>query len=440
MEIRDNILFIGGVSARDLVDEFKSPLYVYEEETIRERARELKIAISYENKEIKFACKANTNIEIMKILRDEGLGIDAVSPGEIFAALAAGFSPARILFTTNNVLWEEIEYAVSKNVMANLDSLSQLRMFGQRFPGMDVCVRINPNVGAGHHDHVITGGPESKFGINYTEVDDIKKIADKYNLRITGIHQHIGSGILEPKMFIKAMDVLLETAKYFTDLSFIDFGGGIGVPYRENEKRIDIDVLGRMISERFESFAAQQNEDPNNSGCQETGPAETGQKKEGLKLVIEPGRYLVAESGFLLATVASVKEEKKHRFVGIDTGFNHLVRPAMYGSYHQILHAEKAEDQGVKQVIAGNLCESGDTFTRDENGIVDRSLPLFNEGDIVCMCNAGAYGYSMSSFYNSRPRPSEVLVKDGNVKLIRRRETYEEIFTCSLQHSELNRR
>ncbi|HEB31387.1 MAG TPA: diaminopimelate decarboxylase [Spirochaetes bacterium] len=421
MEIRDNILHIGGISARDLVDEFKSPLYVYEEDTIRARAGELKNAITFANKEIKFACKANTNLEIMKVLKDEGMGIDAVSPGEIFAALKAGFAPDRILFTTNNVLWEEIEYAVSKNVLANLDSLSQLRMFGERFPCRDVCVRINPNVGAGHHDHVITGGPESKFGINYTEVDDIKDIAEKYRLRMTGIHQHIGSGILEPEMFIKAMDVLLETAKYFDDLSFIDFGGGIGVPYRENEKRIDIAVLGKMISERFASFADRQG----------GGGHSVSREKDGLKLVIEPGRYLVAESGFLLATVASIKAEKKHRFVGIDTGFNHLVRPAMYGSYHQILHTEKAENPGVKQVIAGNLCESGDTFTRDENGIVDRDLPLFNEGDIVCLCNAGAYGYSMASFYNSRPRPAEVLVKEGSAKLIRRRETYEEIFTGS---------
>jgi diaminopimelate decarboxylase len=424
MEIRDNILYIGGISAMELADEFKTPLYVYEEDTIRERARELKKAITFENTEIKFACKANTNIEIMKILGEEGMGIDAVSPGEIFAALEAGFSPDRILFTTNNVLWEEIEYAVSKNIMANLDSLSQLRMFGERFPGMDVCVRINPNVGAGHHDHVITGGPESKFGVSYTEVDEIKKITGEFGLRIKGIHQHIGSGILEPDMFIKAMDVLLETARYFDDLSFIDFGGGIGVPYRENEKRIDIGMLGRMVSERFESFAGQR-------GGGASGGNETG--GSGLKLVIEPGRYLVAESGFLLATVASVKVEQKHRFVGINTGFNHLVRPAMYGSYHRIVHAGNVESPGVRQVIAGNLCESGDTFTRDENGIVDRDLPLFSEGDVVCLCNAGAYGYSMSSFYNSRPRPAEVLVKGGEAKLIRRRETYEEIFSGSLQ-------
>ena len=412
MDIRNDGLYFGDVSAEDLIKEFESPLYVYEEDTIRARARELKNAITYDNKEIKFACKANTNIEIMKVLKEEGMGIDAVSPGEIFAALKAGFEKDRILFTTNNVLWDEIEYAASNDIMANLDSLSQLKMFGRKFPGRDICIRINPNVGAGHHNHVITGGPESKFGINYTRVDDIKEITRKSGLRIKGIHQHIGSGILDPEIFIKAMGVLLDTAKNFEGLSFIDFGGGIGVPYQENEERMDIRVLGKRIADEFENF------------CSRYG--------RELKLVIEPGRYLVAESGFLLGTVASVKEGEKHRFIGINTGFNHLVRPAMYGSFHQILHAGKPYGARESQVIAGNLCESGDTFTRDEEGIVDRDLPHFKEGDIVCICNAGAYGYSMASYYNSRPRPAEVLVKGSRARLIRRRETFEDIFTSSL--------
>ena len=412
MDIRNDGLYFGDVSAEDLIKEFESPLYVYEEDTIRARARELKNAITYDNKEIKFACKANTNIEIMKVLKEEGMGIDAVSPGEIFAALKAGFEKDHILFTTNNVLWDEIEYAASNDIMANLDSLSQLKMFGREFPGRDICIRINPNVGAGHHNHVITGGPESKFGINYTRVDDIKEITRKSGLRIKGIHQHIGSGILDPEIFIKAMGVLLDTAKNFEGLSFIDFGGGIGVPYQENEERMDIRVLGKKIADEFESFC--------------------GRYGRELKLVIEPGRYLVAESGFLLGTVASVKEGEKHRFIGINTGFNHLVRPAMYGSFHQILHAGKPYGARESQVIAGNLCESGDTFTRDEEGIVDRDLPAFKEGDIVCICNAGAYGYSMASYYNSRPRPAEVLVKGSRARLIRRRETFEDIFKSYL--------
>ncbi len=407
MEIRDNQLLLGNISTASLIDEFGSPLYVYEEDMLRVRARELLGAISYPNREIKYACKANTNIEIMRIFREEGLGIDAVSPGEIHAALMAGYNPSQILYTMNNGTREEIEYGVRRGVMINVDSLSQLRFLGEKHRGSGICVRINPNIGAGHHDHCITGGPESKFGIDHTKVDRIKEISGQFALSIQGVHQHIGSGILQPEKFIDAMDVLLETAKYFDDLSFVDFGGGIGVPYGEDEQRIDIKVFGDEISEEFQKF------------CKDYG-------KE-LKLVIEPGRYLVAESGFLLATVTSVKEGERHRFVGINTGFNHLVRPAMYGSYHQILNAMNVNGERLPQTIAGNLCESGDTFTRNEEGIVDRELPIFKEGDTVAICNAGAYGFSMSSLYNTRPRPAEVLVGAGQPRLIRNRETIEHI-------------
>ncbi len=408
MEVRDNTLVLGGVEVGRLVETFQSPLYVYEEDILRMRARELLSAIPYPDREVKYACKANTNIEIMKILRAEGLGIDAVSPGEIHAALAAGFDPGDILFTVSNATAQDMEFARSRGVLVNIDSLAQLRLMGEKYPGSEVCVRINPNVGAGHHNHVITGGPESKFGIHHARVDEIKQTAEKYGLKITGIHQHIGSGILQPDKFIEAMDVLLETAGEFDDLSFIDFGGGIGVSYREDERRIDIGVLGQKISDEFEKF------------CDLYG--------RRLKLVIEPGRYIVAECGYLLATVTAVKQGEKHRFVGVDTGFNHLVRPAMYGSYHKIINGTHVAGDAVGQTIAGNICESGDTFTRNANGIVDRELPAFSEGDIVCICTAGAYGFSMSSNYISRPRPAEVLVRDGNARLIRRRETIEDIF------------
>ncbi len=411
MNYQDERLFIGGVGVHALVEEFGSPLYVYEEDTIRERVRELERAITYRPKEIKYACKANTNVEIMRILCKEGAGIDAVSPGEIRAALNAGFDPSRILFTANNVPWEEIEYAVERGVMVNIDSLSYLRRFSDAHPKGEVCVRINPSVGAGHHNHVITGGPESKFGIPHSRVDEIMDTARERGLRIRGIHQHIGSGILSADTFIKAVKVLVDIASGFQDLSFVDFGGGIGVPYREQEKRIDIVKLGTLIAEEFSAF------------CDSYG------KK--LTLLIEPGRYIVAESGYLLASVTAVKDGEKHRFVGVNTGFNHLLRPAMYGSYHHILHGGKNSGAQVPQVIAGYLCESGDTFTRDENGIVDRELPVLEEGDIVCICNAGAYGYSMASQYNSRPRPAEVIVKDGNARCVRRRETLDDIFESS---------
>ncbi|MBN2324192.1 MAG: diaminopimelate decarboxylase [Spirochaetes bacterium] len=413
MEVRKNRLFLGGVDATRLVGEYSSPLYVYEEEVIRKRARELRSAIGSERKVIKYSCKANTNIEILKIIKEEGIGIDAVSPGEIHAAIAAGFRPEEILFTASNVSPEEIDFAVARGVLVNVDSISGLRTVGRRHQGGDVCVRINPDVGAGHHGHVITGGPESKFGIEYDRVDEITRTASSFGLRIRGVHQHIGSGILDAGTFIMAMRVLLDVAKRFDDLDFVDFGGGIGVPYRKDEKRVDVALLGEKITKEYERF------------CNEYGKTPT--------LVIEPGRYFVAESGFLLATVMTVKEGHNHRFVGLDTGFNHLVRPAFYGSYHEILHSSNVGENGdgrdfVLQTIAGNLCESGDTFTRDENGIVDRLLPPFKEGDVACICNAGAYGYSMASQYNSRPRPAEVLVSNGESRLIRRRETLDDMF------------
>jgi diaminopimelate decarboxylase len=407
MGVQDNNLYIGGIAAKSLVEEFGSPLYVYDEEIMRTRARELTGAITYPNHEIKYACKANTNVEIMKVFREEGMSIDAVSPGEVYAALKAGFDSDSILFTTNNATHEEIEYGVEKGVMVNVDSLSQLRFVGKHHPGTELCVRINPHVIAGHHDHVITGGPESKFGIDYTLVDQVKEIAREHRLVIVGIHQHIGSGILQLEKFMEAITVLLDAAKHFEGLSFIDFGGGIGVPYQEEEERIDVQALGLKISEEFERF------------CLAYG--------SNLKLIIEPGRYLVAESGYLLATVTSVKEGQRHRFVGVNSGFNHLVRPAMYGSYHPIVHANCVEGDRLRQTIAGNLCESGDTFTRDEQGIVDRDLPLFNEGDVVAILNTGAYGFSMASLYNSRPRPAEILVRDGEARLIRKREAIEQI-------------
>ena len=412
MEVRDNRIHFEGVSAESLLEEHGSPLYVYERKTIEEKAETLLKSIDYEPKELKYACKANTNIEIMKIIRERGIKIDAVSPGEIYAALLAGFKPEDIMLSINNPSWDEIEYAVEKGVLINLDSLSALERYGKNYNGAKLCVRINPNVGAGHHNHVITGGPESKFGISYRDVTDIIELASKYNLKIVGIHQHIGSGILNPDIFIKAMRVLLDVAVNFKNLEFIDFGGGIGVPYRKEERPIDIQVLGNRITAEFESFCTKYGRD--------------------LKLVLEPGRYFVAESGFLLATVTSVKKGEKHVFIGTDTGFNHLIRPAMYGSYHEIYNASNVNGEKIPQVIAGNICESGDTFTRDENGIVDRELPAFKEGDIVCIANAGAYGYSMSSFYNSRPRPAEVLIENGTARPIRKRDTFEDIFKSNL--------
>ncbi|MBI2550417.1 diaminopimelate decarboxylase [Candidatus Woesearchaeota archaeon] len=407
---KNNKLFIGEVAASDLARKFGTPLYVYDEETMRSKVSALVQNIAYRPLRIFYAAKANTNLSVLKIIRDEGkgvVGIDAVSPGEIEIALKAGFKPGQVIFTSTSVTDDEMKFAISRKVLVNCDSLSQLERYGRLNPNSKVCFRVNPDVGAGHHGHVITGGPESKFGIWAADVGKAFGIAAKYNLRIVGIHEHIGSGILETDKFLAAMKVLLsiieKNKSKLTDLEFVDFGGGIGVPYRPDQKPIDFVRFGAAVSRLFESF------------CSSFG------KK--MSLIIEPGRFLVAESGVLLCTVNTVKQTPKHKFVGVDTGFHHLIRPMAYGSYHPIVVVDRCTSEKTEKVaVCGNICESGDVFTRDEHGIVDRELPQIKEGDVLAILVAGAYGFSMSSNYNTRPRPAEMLVKGREVKVVRKQE------------------
>lgn len=393
---------IGNFTASELIEKFGSPLYVYDADTIKQRFRQLKESISIiKNNKILYACKANSNIEIIKILNQEGAGIDVVSPGETYSALLAGCKSSDILFTGNNMSNWEFDYAVSQGVLLNVGDLSALERFGQKYPDSDVCIRINPDVGGGHHEHVITGGPESKFGIYFTDVKKALETAQKYKLKIKGIHQHIGSNILEEKTFLKAVDVLLKSAKEFPDLEFIDFGGGLGIPYKPEEKSLNLKEMKKEIAEHFKKF------------CEEYG-------KE-VEFWIEPGRFLVGESGYLLTTVNTIKFNPGYKYVGTDSGFNHLVRPTMYGSYHEIINTSNPAGEKENVTVCGNICESGDIFARD------REISKISEGDILAILNAGAYGYSMASNYNTRPLPAEVLIEGNEVRLIRRRENFEEL-------------
>ncbi len=416
ISVKGGKLFIGDAAASEIARKFGTPAYVYDEETIRSKVRVLVEGISYRPFRIYYAAKANTNVHILRLIREEGkgmLGIDAVSPGEIEVALKAGFRPEEIIFTSTSVTDEEMKFAISKKILVNCDSLSQLERYGRLNPNSKVCFRVNPDVGAGHHGHVITGGPESKFGIWVAEVSKAFDIASKYGLRIVGIHEHIGSGILETAKFIAAMKVLLsiveKNRERLKDLEFVDFGGGIGVPYRPDQKPINFTEFGASVSSLFEKFCAN-----------------FGRK---LTLVIEPGRFLVAESGALLCTVNTIKSTPAHKFVGVDTGFNHLIRPMAYGSYHPIYVVDKCASvlKREKVAVCGNICESGDVFTRNEEGIVDRELPQIAEGDILAILVAGAYGFSMASPYNTRPRPPEILVSGKNAKLIRKREDMKQV-------------
>lgn len=377
---------------------FGTPTYAYDESEIRAQFHSLVSSIHYHPKKILYAMKANFNPHIIEIFKELGAGIDAVSPGELFLARNKDFFS---VFTGNNATAEEMDIAYINADFINIDSLSALEKFGKKYSHKPVGIRINPDVGAGHHDHCITGGPKSKFGIWYSELGKAKRIADKHNLRIVGIHQHIGSQILEVDKFELAMDVLLKEARRFPELKVINFGGGFGVPYRPEEKPLPIAVLGRRMSDCFFDFC--------------------GKYGRRLILMIEPGRYLIAESGWLLTRVNTIKRNPNGRtFIGVDSGFNHLLRPAMYGSYHHIINVSNPEGRKEVVDVVGNICESGDKFAEE------REIAEPRGGDLLAIATAGAYGYSMASNYNLRGLPAEVLIKpDGNIKLIRERESNE---------------
>ncbi|MGC8873314.1 MAG: diaminopimelate decarboxylase [Chloroflexia bacterium] len=397
MDVRGNRLFFGEFAAEELAARYGTPLYVYETSTIARRYAELVQHIPYRPLRIHYACKANSNLEILRLVHQLGAGAETVSPGEIRLALAAGFAPHEILFTCSNIGRAELVYVLEQGVMVHLDSLGQIRHAGELAPGLRVSLRINQGIGAGHHRHVITGGPESKFGIPVELLPDALALAGRYGLKVVGIHQHIGSNVLDAAILLEAMDAQLRTAASIAGLEFIDLGGGLGIPYRPEEKPLDLPALGKQMCECFARF------------CETYG--------RPLEMILEPGRYLVAEAGTLLATVTDIKRTPHRSFVGIDSGLNHLIRPALYGAYHEIVNASRVEGDREVACVAGNICESGDLFAHD------RLLPRFQEGDILALLKVGAYGYAMSSNYNARPRPAEVLVDGHDVRLIRERES-----------------
>jgi diaminopimelate decarboxylase len=408
METRDNKLCFGPFSAEELCSEYGTPLYVYEEKIIRRQYRQLADNFTYPKFRVHYAVKANYNPTILKILLEEGCGVDTVSDFEVRLCLELGFAPENIIFTGDNTNDKEMRYVLEQNVLVNVGSLSQLERLGKIKRGSRVSVRINPDVGAGHHNHCITGGPHTKFGIYHNLLDEIKSIVAKYDLKLVGIHSHIGTGIFDASKFSEAMDITLGVARQVKGLEFVDFGGGIGIPYRETQKAIDLVAFGKGVSEHFARF------------CKEYGSE--------LELKIEPGRFLVCQASTLLAEVTTLKKTPAHQFVGCDTGFNHLIRPMAYGSYHRIVNASRVEGEKQAIVLAGNICESGDMFTQNEDGPEDREVTRLQEGDIVAILDTGAYGMSMSMQYNMRQRPPEVLItKEDTKTIIRKRESYEDI-------------
>ncbi len=396
------MLNLGGVSAASLAERYGTPLYVYEAGRIRDAYATLRRAFEVPDLRIHYATKANSNPWILRILAREGAWADVVSPGEILMARTAGFPARRLLYNGNSASDAELREAVEQGVRINVESLSQLRRLGTVAPGVAISIRFNIYVGGGHHSHVITGGPESKFGIDWEMADEARSLAAAGRLRIAGVHCHIGSGVLQAERFVEAVTNLLTVARRFPDLETVNFGGGIGIPYRRGDRELAVDRLGALLTAEYDRFCTAYGARP--------------------ALCLEPGRFLVARSGTLLCRVTAVNQARRYLFAGTDSGFNHLVRPAMYGSYHHVEPVEPRAGEPRETVLTGNICESGDVFTRDEDGIVPRALPPLDEGDLVAIRDAGAYGFAMASRYNSFPLPAEVLVEDGADILIRRRD------------------
>jgi diaminopimelate decarboxylase len=412
LENRGGTLFFDGVSATDLAEAFDTPLYVVSESRIRDNFTRLHNALTsnYEKIRVYYAAKANSNLSVLKILETEGACLDAVSPGEVFMALTTGFPPARILFTGTSVRNDELKFLADSNITVNVDSLSQLdRLLKITVPDV-LSVRVNPEIGAGHHDHCITAGKNTKFGLWENDAVNAYKQAKDAGVERFGIHMHVGSGVLDVEPFVLALDKLLSIAKRVHDevgvsFEFVDMGGGIGVPYKPEDNELDLAVFSERVLSLFKRRV------------DEYGLGEPF-------FCVEPGRYLVCDASILLTRVNTVKVTPFKRFAGVDAGFNTLVRPTMYGSYHHVLVANKldAPEEETYDVV-GPVCETGDVLARD------RRLPKVEEGDLLAVLNAGAYGYSMSSQYNARPRAAEVLVKNGKCAPIRERETLDDLMS-----------
>lgn len=380
---------------------FSTPLYVYDEERIRFQYHKLVHAFHQSDVRIFYACKALSNINILRIFQQMGAGIDCVSLNEVQFAHRAGFEPKTIIFTPNSVSFEDYREAVSLGVNINIDNLEILQQFGAAYGGSyPVVVRINPHILAGGNIKISTGHIDSKFGISIDQVTEIIAIKKQTGLAIKGLHLHTGSEIKEVEVFLNGLNLLLDLSKQFEELTVIDLGGGFKVPYKPDEKGANIEELGQKLFERLDQF-------------QQTN-------HRNFQIWFEPGKFLVSEAGYFLTKANIIKENPTRRFVGVDSGFNHLIRPMFYDAYHIIENISNTDGPLKTYNVVGNICET-DTFAWD------RTLPEVSPGDVLMFKNAGAYGFEMSSRFNSRARPAEVLVSKDETRLIRKRETLDDL-------------
>lgn len=414
LENRKGVLYIGGCNTLELARIYDTPLYVYDEERMRENFRNLYQAFSrhYPKFKIYYAIKANNNLALLKILKSEGAGIDVSGPAEIYLAQKVGFSPKDMLYSGNNHRDDELKFALDRGVPINLDDLSQIdRLFKLGKPQF-LSFRINPGIGSGKFKELVFAGKDAKFGIIERDVLKAYQKAKEYGVKSFGIHMMTGSCILNEDYFVKVTEKLMDIAGMVSqklNISFekVDIGGGFGVPYQPQEKELDIEWLGRKVCQKFKERI----------------------KKYDLgepDLMVEPGRYLVCDAGILLSRVHSIKNGYK-KFIGIDSGMNTLLRPMLYNAYHEILLANRLNSKSKERVnIVGPICENTDQLAKD------RMMPRIQEGDLLAVLNAGTYGFGMGSQYNNRPRAAEVLVNNGKHDLIRKRETFEDLISTIL--------
>lgn len=384
-----------------VVKDFGSPVYVYDADKIVSQYKRLTSAFSGVNKlKINYAVKALSNISILKLFKSLGSGLDTVSIQEVKLGLKAGVEPKDIIYTPNGVSLKEIEEVAQMGVQINIDNLSILEQFGTKHPKVPVCIRINPHVMAGGNTNISVGHIDSKFGISIHQIPLLLRIVKNTNMTINGIHMHTGSDILDIDVFLYASEILFDTAKHFDNLEFLDFGSGFKVPYKEGDIETNIEEFGERLTKTFNDF------------CKEYG-------KE-LTLAFEPGKFLVSEAGYFLTKVNGIKQTTSTVFAQVDSGFNHLIRPMLYGSQHEILNISNPEGRERFYSVVGYICET-DTFANN------RRIAEIQEDDILCFKNAGAYCFTMASNYNSRYRPAEVLWHKGKAHLIRKRETFDDI-------------
>jgi len=395
------------VTLLQIASDFGSPVYVYDSEKITSQYKRLTSAFNkVKHLKLNYAAKALSNVSVLKLFNTLGSGLDTVSIQEVRLGLAAGFLPEQIIYTPNGVSLEEIEMAAQLGVQINIDNLSILEQFGTRHPKTPVCVRINPHVMAGGNTNISVGHIDSKFGISIHQLPHLFRIVENTKMNINGIHMHTGSDILDIDVFLYASEILFDTATHFKDLEFIDFGSGFKVPYKKDDIETNIEELGEKLGKRFNEF------------CKEYG--------KDLTLAFEPGKFLVSEAGVFLAKVNVIKQTTSTVFAQIDSGFNHLIRPMLYGSQHEIINISNPEGRERFYSVVGYICET-DTFANN------RRINEITEGDILCFKNAGAYCFTMSSNYNSRYRPAEVLWHNGQSHLIRTRETFEDIMKNQIE-------